>query len=151
VHALFDLDARAGGPFPSDWFTVPDASHNTARRVNLPLPDCDERRSDCEDINALNTLDGFNLPPRPSIPFDGPIDVQSVTSDAVFLISLGSTLDQGGDPAGTVVGINQIVWDTFTDTLHVESDALLDQHTRYALIITNRLRDTAGQPVEATE
>ena len=33
-------------------------------------------------------------------------------------------------PAGTVVGINQVVWDTFTTTLHVESDALLAQHTR---------------------
>ena len=40
VRALFDLSTPATSPFPSDWFTVPDASHNTRRRVNLPLPKC---------------------------------------------------------------------------------------------------------------
>ena len=34
------------------------------------------------------------------------------------------------------IGIDQVVWDTATNTLHVESDELLDQHTRYALIVT---------------
>jgi hypothetical protein len=42
------------------------------------------------------------------------------------------------------------VWDTFTHTLHVEADELLAQHTRYALIVTNRVRDTKGRPVEAS-
>jgi len=54
------------------------------------------------------------------------------------------------------VGRSPLDWFTvadasFTDTLHVESDALLAQHTRYALIVTNRLRDPAGRPVEASE
>ena len=49
-----------------------------------------------------------------------------------------------------MVGINQIVWDTFTTTLHVESDELLAQHTRYALIVTRRARH-GGAPVEASE
>src|SRR5262249_41154024 len=60
--------------------------------------------------------------------------------------SLGDTLGGNG---GQVVGINQIVWDPVTNTLHAESDELLDQHTRYALIVTNGVRDTAGDPVEA--
>ena len=51
---------------------------------------------------------------------------------------------------GTVVGINQIVWDVQTNTLHVESDELLAQHTRYALIVTDGLRDAGGRPVEAS-
>ena len=34
VHALFDLDHPDTGPFPSDVFTVVDATHNTGRRVN---------------------------------------------------------------------------------------------------------------------
>jgi hypothetical protein len=59
VHALFGLSTPATGPFPSDWFTVSDASHNTRRRVNLPLPNCVVRPSDCEDLNVINTLDGF--------------------------------------------------------------------------------------------
>jgi hypothetical protein len=152
VHALFDPSAPVGGPFPSDWFTVADSSHNTGRRVNLPLPDCETRRSDCEDIAVLNSLDGFNLQPRLSVPFSGSIDANSVTSDTVFLVSLGSTLsDQGYMPPGTVVGINQVVWDTFTTTLHIESNALLAQHTRFALIVTRGVRDDDGAPVEASE
>lgn len=158
VHALFDMGTPATGPFPSDWFTVPDASHNTRRRVNLPLPDCAVRQSDCEDLNVINTLDGFNVQPRLSIPFDGPIDVTTVTSETVFLVSLDGTSCDGDDdcddangPGGRVIGINQVVWDTFTNTLHVESDELLDQHARYALIVTQGIQDADGQSVEASE
>ena len=149
VHALFDLDAPNTGPFPSDWFTVEDPSHNTGRRANMPLPDCSVRVSDCEDLDVINTLDGFNLQPRLSIPFDGPIDPRSVTSDTIFLISLGSTLPSN-TPVGRIVGINQVVWDVATNTLHAESDELLDQHSRYALIVTRGVRDTAGDPVAAS-
>jgi hypothetical protein len=150
VHALFNLDTPAGGPFASDRFTVPDPSQNTGRRVNLPLPDPATHPSDYQDTQVLNTLDGFNLQPRLSIPFDGPIDVNSVNSSMVFLVSLGDTLNRQ-DHGGQVVGINQVVWDVATTTLHVESDALLDQHTRYALIVTNGIHDTNGQPVQASE
>jgi len=151
VHALFNLHHPETGPFPSDAFTVADRTQNTGRRVNLPYPDCTIRVSDCEDLNIVNTLDGFGLQTRLSIPFDGSIDVNTATSEAIFLISLGSTIDRAGDPPGTLIGINQIVWDTFTNTLHVETDELLTQHTRYALIVTDRVRDTERKPVEASE
>lgn len=86
VHALFDLEPPNTGSFPSDWFTVEDPSHNTGRRVNVPLPDCALRVSDCE---------GFNLP-RLSIPFDGPIDPTSVTSDTIFPNSPSSQCSTSG-------------------------------------------------------
>src|SRR5262249_40063482 len=123
---------------------------NTGLRVNLPLPNRATNPSDYGDVNVLNTLDGFNLQPRLSIPFDGPIDVNTVSSNTVFLINLGDTLDQH-DRGGQVVGINQVVWDVATNTLHVESDQLLDQHTRYAFIVTNGIHDASGHPVEASE
>jgi hypothetical protein len=150
VHALFNLHHPNTGPFPSNVFTVTDPTHNTGRRVNL-RSDCSVRVSDCEDLDVINTLDGFGLQTRLSIPFDGVIDPNTVTSETVFLISLGSTLGGEADETSTVVGINQIVWDTFTNTLHAESDELLAQHTRYALIVTNGLRDTNGHPVEASQ
>ena len=150
VVARFELSTPDGGPFPSDVFTVPDANQNTGRRVNLPYPDCAVHVSECEDLDVINTLDGFGLQTRLSIPFDGAIEVDTATSRAVFLISLGSTLRREEREAGEVVGINQIVWDTVTNTLHVESDELLAQYTRYALIVTNGLRDLGGRPVEAT-
>ena len=150
VHALFDLTSHSGGPFPSDRFSVADPSQNTGLRVNLPKPDCDARPSDCEDFDVINTLDGFNLQPRLSIPFDGPIDAATVTSETVFLVSLGDALDQEAR-GGHRVGINQVVWDQLTNTLHVQSDEQLDQHTRYALVVTNGVHDVRGLPVAASE
>src|SRR5262245_56575042 len=150
VQPLFNLESPTGSPFPSDHFTVGDPSHNTGLRVNLPKPDCAVRPSDCEDLDVINTLDGFNLQPRLSIPFDGPIDVETAKSSTVFLISLGSTVSHG-DRGGRIIGINQVVWDTATNTLHAESDEFLDQHTRYALIVTRRVRDPLGVPVQAPE
>ena len=117
--------------------------------MDLPLSDPGTNPSDYQDTHVLNTLDGFNLQPRLSIPFDGPIDVNTV-SHTLFLISLGDMLNPGAHQ-GEVVGINQVVWDVATTSLHVRSDALLAQHTRYALIVTNGILDTNGLPVEASD
>jgi hypothetical protein len=146
VLARFDLDDRRGSPFPSDRFTVVDTTQNTGLRVNLPKPDCTARPNDCQNLDVINTLDGFNVQPRLSIPFDGPIDVSTVTSDTVFLVRLGWATH--GGTGSRRVGINQVVWDVATNTLHVEADELLDQHTSYALIVTRGIRDTLGHPVE---
>ena len=137
-----------GSPFPSDLFTVSDPSHLTGLHVKLPKPDCATHPSDCADIDVLNTLDGFNLQPRISVAFTDAIDPASVSSASVYLVSLGSTTD--GTGAGKVVGINQAVWEPAANTLHVESDAQLDQHTRYLLVITRGIRDAAGNPLAKT-
>jgi hypothetical protein len=150
VLARFDLSTPDGAPFPSDVFTVPDASQNTGLRVNMPYPDCRVRVSDCDDLNVINTLDGFGLQTRVSIPFDSPIDPTSVNSENVFLIALESYVP-GADPGGTKVGVNQVVWDTETKTLHVESDALLDQARRYAVIVTDGVRDRNGVQIKASK
>jgi hypothetical protein len=150
VHALFDLSTPARGPFPSNWFTVEDGTQNTGRRVNLPLPDPVTHQSDYEDVQVINELDGFNMQPRLSIPFDGPIDVNTVSGKTVFQISLGDTLP-GGDKGGEVIGINQIVWNPARNTLHVQSDELLDQHTRYALIVTQGIQDLSGHHVKSSQ
>ena len=147
VVAGFDLGSPKAGPFPSDAFTVPDARHNTGRRIALPYPDCGLRPSDCDDLDVLNTLDGWGLQSRISIPFSGDIDPASVTSQAVFVVSLGSTR-QGHRPGGERVGINQAVWDVATHTLHVEVGRLLEQHRRYAVIVTSDVRDTRGRKVK---
>jgi hypothetical protein len=149
VHPLFDLAALTTSPFPTDRFTVADTAQNTGRRVNLPLPNPVTNPSDYQDTQVLNTLDGFNMQPRLSIPFDGPIDPSTVNSQDVFLVNMGDTLDSH-DHGGNVVGINQVVWDPATNILHVWSNDALDQHTRYALIVTNGVHDASGQPVEAT-
>ena len=157
VRARFELDDHRGGPFPSDRFSMADATQNTGRRVALPKPDCAVRPSDCMDLDVINTLDGFNVQPRLSIPFDGAIDVTSVSSQTVFLVRLGSARpdhhpDREGHRHGRhIVGINQVVWDVATNTLHAESDEILAQHTRYALIVTRGVRDARGHRVKAAE
>ncbi|HXF47777.1 MAG TPA: Ig-like domain-containing protein, partial [Burkholderiaceae bacterium] len=146
VSVKFDLSSPDTAPFPSDRFTVPDFSQRTFRRVALPQPDCAVRPSDCADIDVLNTLDGFNTQPRITVPFTGPIDVSTVNSNTVYLVNLGDTLTLRG--FGERVGINQVVWDPATNTLVFESDQLLAEHSRYLLVITNGVRDAAGDPIE---
>ena len=138
----FDLADPAGGPFPSDLFTVPDDSQLTGLRVDLPKPDCNARPSDCDDIDVLNTLDGFNLQPRLSIPFTGAIDLNTVSSRTVFLCKLSDCL------GGSFVGINQVVWDSEKNALHAESDQFLDQGSRYLLVVTNGIRDPSGERID---
>src|SRR6266545_5237855 len=107
VHPRFDLASVSGAPFPSDLYTVADRHNRTGRRVNMPLPDCSTRPSDCNDLAVVNTMDGFNLLPRISIPFDGPIDPSTVSSATVYLVELAQA---GADTiVANTVGINQIV------------------------------------------
>ncbi len=145
VQALFNPDVVEQAPFPSDRFTVPNPANITRLQVSLPLPDCTIHPSDCNDLRVINTLDGFNVNPRVSIPFNGPIDVNSVNSDTVFFLELG---DHGRKDQ--IVGINRVVWDPAANTLHAESDQLLEQHTPYALVVTNGVHDSAGNPVQSS-
>src|SRR4051794_20569044 len=124
-------------PFPTNLDTVSDATQVTGLRVNLPMPDCAAFPSDCADDAVLNTLDGFNIQPRISIPFDAAIDPTTVSSSTIFLVG----------PGHKVVGINQAVWEPLTDTLHVESDQQLTSATTYLLVATRGLRDTRGKPL----
>jgi len=150
TRTLFDITLPTGGPFPSNLFTVPDTTQNTGVRVNLPQPNCQQRPSDCADLTVINTLDGFNLQPRLTIPFDGPLTLATVNSDSVFLIRLGDTLP-GGATDTKKIGINQVVFDSASNVLSVESDELLEQHARYALIVTDEVRDVDGNRVKAAK
>jgi hypothetical protein len=128
---------RAEQPFPSNLFTEVDLTQATLLRVDLPKPDCATRPSDCADIDVVNTLDGFNIQPRISIPFSGPIDVSTVSGDTVFLLGLDGR-----------VGINQIVWEPATNTLHVESDEQLKARSPYLLIVTRGVHGADGEPLD---
>ena len=132
---------KAGQPFPSNLYTVRDDAQITGLRVNLPKPDCATHPSDCADVEVLDTLDGFNIQPRISIPFSAPIDLATVSSSTIFLVG----------PQDHVVGINQAVWDPLTNTLHVESDEQLAQDTTYLLVVTRDVRGADGEPLEETD
>lgn len=145
VSVRSDFSQPAGTIFPSDRWTVPDFTHSTLRRVALPKPDCAVRMSDCQDIDQLNTLDGFSTQPRITIPFTGDIDPASVSSRSIFLVNLGNTLTLAG--FGQRVGINQAVWDVASRTLAFTSDELLHEHSRYLLVVTDGVRSASGEPL----
>jgi hypothetical protein len=149
-QVVFDLRTTITAPFPSNRFTVIDQTNLTRLRVNLPKPDCVQRPLECNDIDVLNTLDGFNLQPRLRIPFSGPIDPKTITSSSVFLVRLFDAAVPDLKPP-VVIGINQIVWDSATNTLYAESNELLEQHTTYLLVVTNAVRDTAGASLSTAQ
>ena len=149
TEVLFSATDRTKTIFPSDAFTVVDFTQNTFRRVNLAKPDCTANPVPCFDVDVLNALDGFNPQPRITIPFSGPIDVSTVSSDSIFLVDLGSTVfGNGFGRFGQKIGINQAVWDKPTNTLYVESDRFLEQHTRYAVIVTSLVKDADSHPIQ---
>src|SRR5262249_55792559 len=153
THPLFNLQSSATSPFPSDRFTTLDRQQLTGLRVNLALPNCATHPSDCADITLLNQLDGFNLQPRLSIPFDRAIDVKTVNSKTVFLITLpgrGLRELEFDDFRPQVIGINQVVWDPASLTLFAESDDHLREDANYALIVTTGVHDAQGNPIAAS-
>jgi hypothetical protein len=155
THPLFNLQSNTQSPFPSDRFTVFDSQQLTGLRVNMPLPNCASNPSDCADLALVNQLDGFNLQPRLSIPFDGAIDVSTVSSKTVFLIKLpGRGLREEEEFEHfrpQVIGINQIVWDSASLTLFAESDDHLNEDANYTLIVTTGVHDTNGRPISASQ
>lgn len=156
VHVLFGLESLESGIFPTDIFSVADDAQKTGLRVNLPLPDCAAHASDCRDLSLINVLDGFNLQPRVTVPFDGDIDPTSVNSANAFFVELGNadvdaTQDEDEDGTPRVIGVNQLVWDPATRVLAAESDEQLRQHTRYAFVVTSGVLDASGTPVRAAE
>ena len=166
VQPLFGLATPWDGPFPSDRFTVTDERQNTCERVDLPMPaDCVANSSTCIETGFINQLDGFNTRPRISIPFHGEIDPNTVKEN-VFLVSLGDSMIDGAPgclkarvesddeesvppaDASWKVGIDQVVWDPLTHTLHVEAAETLAQHTRYVVFVTRGVKDATGAPIE---
>ena len=147
VSVRFGSSQPSEAPFPSNRFTAFDGANNTLRRVNLPKPDCSVYVSDCQDIDVVNTLDGFSTQPRITVPFTGDIDPNTVDSSTVFLLSLGDPVSHTNH--GERVGINQVLWDPATKTLVFQSDQLLREHTRYLIVVTNGVHDAQGAPVEA--
>jgi len=146
VRVLSDPSHPLSSIFPSNRYTVPDFTQNTLRRVSLPKPDCTLQPSNCADIDVLNSLDGFSTQPRISVPFSGDIDPATVTSETVFLVGLGDTLSGLG--FGERIGINQVVWNPAGKRLAFQSDQLLQQHSRYVVVVTDGVRDAQGRRIK---
>jgi pimeloyl-ACP methyl ester carboxylesterase len=145
----FDPSSPAVGPFPTDFLTVADPAQKTGRRINLPLPDCATQPSSCQELGFLNQLDGFGLQPRIRVRFSGPVNPDTLRAGIGFVWLDNLTNDEFGlQPPGHVTPINQVIYDPDTNTAYAKPDEFFDQHRRYALVVTDAVKDLAGDPVK---
>ena len=150
VKVEFDLNRPEIGPFPTDFLTVPLTP--MGQRVNLPLPDCAAAPAACAEIRAINELDGFNPQGRMTVKFSGPINPDTLRH-GLFLLWLDPILDRPYTIGlrGHITVVNRVVYDPITHTAYAHPDETLEQTRRYAIIVTNAITDTAGNPVTADE
>lgn len=149
VTVRFDADTPEVGPFPTDALTVSDPEQRTGRRVNLPLPDCRTQASTCLELGEINRLDGFHIAPHVRVRFSGAVNPDSLR-DGILLVwrdrvvpapySIGRT-DQ-------ISRINQVAYDATTNTAYAKPDEILDPQRRYALVVTDAVRDAQGNAIQ---
>lgn len=136
--ASASVHVRAGSApesalFPSNRFTVPDARQRTGRRVALPTPHCTAQAySACDDVTLLNTLDGFDLQPRISIPFTGPIDLNSINGGTVHV--------DGPDGPQRLLAV---VYDPSNFTVTGTPENQLREQTTYRITVTGDVLDAS--------
>jgi hypothetical protein len=140
----------AVGPFPTDYLAVPDPAQKTGQRVNLPIPNCAPQDATCAVLALLNQTDGFNLLPRLAVRFTKRINPDTLRS-GIFYAALDNLTQEeyGVTRDGQTMFINQVIYDPATETAYAKPDAMFDQHRRYALVVTDAVADSAGDPVAA--
>lgn len=150
VTVRFEPPNPLVGPFPSDALAVPDPAQKTGLRPNLPLPDCAAEPSLCAELTAVNQLDGFSRQPRIRVAFSAPVNIYTLYQGIWFVALDNLTQDEWGlHRTGDVIPVNEVLWDPTTNTAFAKPDNVLDQHRRYALVVTDAVRDWAGDPVGA--
>ena len=150
VTVVFVPSNPIQGPYPSDALTVADKVQKTGRRVNLPAPDCSADLLGCILQPALNRLDGFNPQPRIRVRFSSAVNPATLPQ-GIFYVALDNlTTDETGlNRPGDRIRINEVVYDPATSAVFAKPDSVLDQHRRYALVITTSVKDAAGDSVAA--
>jgi hypothetical protein len=133
--------AQVESLLPSDRLTTADPSQLTGRRVALPAPDCAVDAAGCDEVKLLDELDGWSVNPRIRVRFSGPISLESLTRASAFIVPLWA------EPLPSPVGLTQLVWDAENQTLYARPERPLLQARRYALVLTTRVLDDAGQPL----
>lgn len=143
TSVLFQPTFPAVGPFPTDALTAADQTQQTGLRINLPAPSgCSalSTRTDCINTSLENQLDGFNLNPRITVCFSGPVDIGTFQM-AAALSPVSTT--------GPLIKLNQIIFDHEANCAYAKPDQVLNQQTRYLLTITSDLSDASGKRLVA--
>ena len=147
---LFDPSTPEIGPFPTDFLTLPDLLQKSGLRVDIPVPNCASQYTACQEAGLADQLDGFSIRARVRVRFSGDVNTSTLPG-GIFLVALDNvTQDEPGiHRFGDLIAINQLVYDPSTHTLYAKPDTVLDQHRRYALVVTDAVKDTAGAAVNS--
>ena len=150
VRLQFDPSRIDVGPFPTDALTVTDSRQKTGRRINLPLPNCQLEPSTCAEYSVLNQYDGFDPALRARVRFSGAIQPETLKAGFYFvwLDSLAPREYNLGASATTTPG-NEWVYDPDTNTAYARPDQIFDQTRRYAIVVTDQVKDAAGDAITA--
>lgn len=151
VRVAFDPSKPEIGPFPTDYLTAPATNTKTARMVRMPVPgDCNAVPNACQESWLASMFDGFNPQGRVRVRFTGAINPSTI-ANGVFLVARENLTDDeiGVHKTGDVMKLNQIVYDPSTNTAYGKPDGPMDQHRRYLLVVTDAVKDTAGDAVES--
>ncbi len=139
---LFQPWSSSVGPYPTNALTIQSASQATGLQVSLPLPaGCTILSTSNQCINAqlLNQLDGFSVNPRITVCFSGPVD-ETTLRKGISIVP--------ADRIAPAIGINQVIFDPAGLCAYAKPDQVLDQQTRYLLIVTSGVADADGKGVK---
>ena len=81
-------------PFPNDFALRVDPTSPTGVRLNVST--VTPTRTESELREHINRLDGFSLFGPISVAFDGPLDLATVTGDAIWLVNVDPSSDEFG-------------------------------------------------------
>jgi pimeloyl-ACP methyl ester carboxylesterase len=145
---LFDPTTPATGPFPTDYLTVPDAMQKTGLRLNLPLPPCGTQYTSCQETGLLEQVDGFSTRARVQVRFSAAINPATL-QNAMFYVALKNLEadEPGVNKPGDVIATDEVIYDPTTNTAYTKPIVPLDQHARYAFVVTNAIQDASGAAV----
>jgi len=145
---LFAPSTPETGPFPTDFLTVPDPVQKSGLPVDIPVPDCASEYTACQEAGLADQLDGFSIRARVRVRFSGAVNTATLPG-GIFLVALDNlTGDEPGiNKTGDRIPIDQPVYDPATNTLYAKPNNVLDQHRRYALVVTDAVKDAAGASV----
>lgn len=130
--------AEPQGLFPTDALTVPDPGQATGRRIALPTGGC-EGEQQCGLARRLNQLDGFDLDPRISVRFSAPVDPAEIAE----LLSVE-------DEDGVRTGVDRVVYDPATSTVHASPERQLAPATTYRLVLAEGRGNAAAETTFTT-
>ena len=79
--------------------------------------------------------------------FSGPIDPNTLKPGVVFVWRDNLTSEEPGTgPSAQISAINQVIYDPATNTAYAKPNDVFGQHRRCALIVTDAVLDTTGNP-----